>query len=117
MIMLTFKHGIMPIYEVGALPINQNLYAFLMCKRSFMDMATLRKAVLNKTNIFNLAKYFNEFLASPEYVRIIEQVNSDYDIIKIYAESFMVEVKSNNPKIQSELNLQNITAMWQTIYR
>lgn len=78
MIMLTFKHGIMPIYEISSLPINQNLYAFLMCKRAFIDMSTFRSAVLKKSNIFNLAKFFNEFLASPEYARIIEQVNSDH---------------------------------------
>jgi serine/threonine protein kinase len=117
MIMLTFKHGILPIYEISALPINQNLYAFLMCKRSFIDMSTLRNNVYKKVNIFNLAKYFNEFLASPEYARIIDQVNSDHEIISIYAQSFMAEVKTNNPKVQSELNLTSTTPLWQTIYR
>lgn len=29
----------------------------------------------------------------------------------------MAEVKCNNPKVMSELNLQSVTPIWQTIYR
>lgn len=71
MIMLAFKHAILPIYELSSLPMNQNLYAFLICKRAYIDMCVFRKAILKKSNLFKLSPFFEEFASSPEYERIV----------------------------------------------
>ncbi len=58
-----------------------------------------------RANIFKITKHLAEFGSSSAYVRISEQVNSDYDLIKAYADSFMFEVQSSNQKIKAELTL------------
>lgn len=63
-IMLTLKHGINPIYDMMNLPLNQNLYAFLMCKKAFVQIAQYYQMVVNKSNGFKFTIYWNEFLTS-----------------------------------------------------
>lgn len=62
--MLVLKYGISPIFELQTLPINQNLYAFLMCKKSFIEIADFRKSVNERANIFKIKTYLAEFGAS-----------------------------------------------------
>lgn len=105
-IMLILKYGISPIFDLQALPINQNLYAFLMCKKAFIDINEFKKAVVGRANIFKIKDYLAEFGGSQEYVRISEQVNNDYDMIGAYANSFILEVPATkDPKIKAELAL------------
>lgn len=115
--MLILKHGITPIYDLQSLPISHHLYAFLMCKKAFMDMSQLMIEIQKRTNIFKITEFWNEFVARPEYTRLFELLRSDNEMIYNYAVTFMTEVKTNNPKIQNELNLKTFTAMFQTIYR
>jgi hypothetical protein len=61
-----------------------------MCKKAFIDISEFKKAVNGRANIFKITAYLPEFGASQEYVRIIEQVNSDFDLISAYANSFML---------------------------
>jgi hypothetical protein len=61
-----------------------------MCKKAFLDISEFKKAVNSRANIFKISAYLPEFGASQEYVRIIEQVNSDFDLISAYANSFML---------------------------
>jgi hypothetical protein len=65
MIMLTLKHGITPIYELQPLPIAHQLYAFLMCKKTFLEMSEFLTTIHNRVNIFKLVEFWNEFIASP----------------------------------------------------
>jgi hypothetical protein len=116
-IMLILKHGITPIYDLQNLPISHQLYAFLMCKKAFMDMSQLMLAIQNKVNIFKITEFWNEFVGKPEYARLFELLKSDNEMIYNYAVTFMTEVKTKNPKIQNELNLKSSTAMFPTIYR
>jgi len=108
-IMLILKYGISPIFDLQALPINQNLYAFLMCKKAFLDISDFKKAVNGRSNIFKITNYLAEFGASKEYVAIIEQINNDYDMIGAYANSFILEVSTKYPKIKAELTLESVT--------
>jgi len=108
-IMLILKYGISPIFDLQALPINQNLYAFLMCKKAFLDISEFKKAVNGRANIFKITTYLAEFGASKEYVGIIEQINNDYDMIGAYANSFILEVATKNPKVKAELTLESVT--------
>ena len=76
-IMLILKHGVTPIYSLESLPISHHLYAFLMCKKAYIDMTTLQNALSNKTNLFNITDFWNEFRQSKEYTRVYEFVRSD----------------------------------------
>lgn len=77
-IMLILKYAIVPIFEeLGALPFGQQLYAFLMCKRAFLDMKDFLGKVQRRENLFGLYKHLAEFGASKEYTRIQEQVKGD----------------------------------------
>lgn len=116
-IMLILKYGISPIFDLQALPINQNLYAFLMCKKAFLDISDFKKAVNSRANIFKITTFLAEFGASKEYAGIIEQVNNDYDMIGAYANSFILEVATKNPKIKAELTLESVTPEFPLILR
>lgn len=123
-IMLTLKHGINPIYDMEKLPLNQNLYAFLMCKKAYVQIAQYYQMVVNKSNGFKFTAYWNEFIASQQYTGVQEQLKSDYEMVYMYTQNFMDEVKTymqknkiKNEKIQAELHLNTPTAMFETIYK
>ena len=55
--MLAIKYGISPIFELQSLPFNQNLYAFLMGKRAFLEIREFRKYLKDRKNIFKLVNH------------------------------------------------------------
>ena len=79
--MLVMKHGVTPIYQLETLPISHHLYAFLLCKKAYLDMNALHNAMTNKANIFNLKDVWKEFTESNEYRRLRELVRSDKELI------------------------------------
>lgn len=109
MIMLTLKHGITPIYELQMLPISHHLYAFLMCKKAYQEMSQLLTAIYNKSNVFKLTEYWEEFTATDQYKRLFELLKADNEMIYNYAATFMTEIKTKNPDILAELNLKSVT--------
>lgn len=109
MIMLTLKHGITPIYELQMLPISHHLYAFLMCKKAYLEMSQLLTAIVNKANVFKIADYWAEFTSSEQYSRLFELLKTDNEMIYNYAANFLPEVKTKNPSITAELNLKSTT--------
>ena len=116
-IMLTIKYGISLIFEMQNLAFDQNLYAFLISKRAFLEIRDLRSNLREKRNLFNLKAYLQEFYNSDQYSEILKQVNNDYDFISIYAASFMSEVRSKNPQVTKHLSLDTFSSDFNALYK
>lgn len=96
------KYGIIPIFEeVHKLFPNQYLYIFLICKKAYVEMGKFYHDVVNRANVFNLAKYFNEFLNSKEYNNLKTKLYEDFGLIEAYTSAVMIDVSTNNPKIRN----------------
>ena len=117
MIMLTIKYGISLIFELQSLPFNQNLYAFLISKRAYLEIRDFANNLKQRKNFFNFQIYAQEFFNSREYHEIYKQISADFDFIAMYANSFMHEVNTNNPDIKRELTLDVVTSKFNTIYK
>lgn len=108
-IMLTLKHGITPIYELQQVPVNHHLVAFLMCKKAYMEMSQLLRAIHARNNIFKLNEYWQEFTSCEQYSRLYDLLKADNDMIYNYASNFLKQAPPKNEGVKAELNLTNCT--------
>ena len=117
LIMLTIKYGISLIFELQDLPFNQNLYAFLIAKRAYLEMRDLKSNIKERRNPFEIKQYLEEFFQSKEYREIYRLVSTDHEFIAVYAESFMLEVRTENENVKRELSLDVVTPKFNPIYK
>jgi hypothetical protein len=62
---MVLKYGVSPIFELQILPLNHNLYAFLMCKKTLIRIREFCQIVNQRANYFKITEYITEFGNSP----------------------------------------------------
>ncbi len=57
--MLIMKYGIIPVFEsLSKLPFRQEIYAFLMCKKAYLDMKSFLTSIEKRENIFGFKGFW-----------------------------------------------------------
>ncbi len=56
---------------------NHGIALFILSKKAYLEIKTFYKDINDKKNIFNLPKYFPDFLNSALYKSLANQVKND----------------------------------------
>lgn len=101
-IMLYLKYGIIPIFEeMSHLPFRQSLYAFLICKKAYLEIKEFHTKIKQRANLFGITSYLAEFGASKEYINIEKQIESDLETIQANALTLLLDIDSCSREMEA----------------
>lgn len=81
-----------------------------MSKKAFIDLNQMKKDMQNKSNIFQLNKYFEDFVNSDNYKNLLAQIKTDVEMIEAQSVCYSCDIEMCSKDIQAEFDLSKIAS-------